>query len=160
MKIIMLVLFENKLTLKVTRDFKQLVNISVAAGRFILDHPQYELIKEAMRLHLFEDAALEDFEIHSSQFEINETITYDLEEVIFFYALLELNCRLFLCEIGDDLKRMAVESGEVTEQEFYRLRGIHLKQCEAFLHRLHDAYASNETFNSVHLKIEQLNALA
>ena len=102
----MMVLFGDKLTLKVTRDFKQLVNISVAAGKFILDHPQYELIKEAMRLHLFEDEALEDFEIHNSQFEAGEIISYDFEEVLFFYALLELNCRLFLCEIGDDLKKL------------------------------------------------------
>ncbi len=156
----MMVLFGDKLSLKVTRDFKQLVNIAVAAGKFILDHPQYDLIKEAMRLHLFEDEMLEDFEIHNSQFEVGETITYDFEEMIFFYSLLELNCRLFLCEIGDDLKRMAVQSKQVTEEEFFRLRGIHLKQCEAFLHTLHETYSSNETFNEVHQKIEQLNALA
>ena len=44
------VLYGNKLSLNVTKEFKQLVNISIAAGKFILVHPQYELIKEAMRL--------------------------------------------------------------------------------------------------------------
>ena len=156
----MLVLYGDKLSVKVTRDFKQLVNISIAAGKFILIHPQYTLIKEAMRLELFEDQRLEDFEVHNWQYEVDEVITYDFDEVIFFYALLELNCRIFLCEIGDDLKQMALDSGEVDEAEFYRLRGIHLKQSEELLHRIHEAYADNERFNLLHNKIEQLNALA
>jgi hypothetical protein len=156
----MMVAYEDKLSLEVTRDFRQLVNITIAAGKFIMDHPQYELIKEAMRLHLLEDASLEDFEIHNSQFEKGELITFDFEEVFFFYSLLELVCRIFLCDVGDDLKRMAVQSGEVTEEEFYRLRGIYLKQAEDFLHSVHELYGSNESFSHLHHKLEQLNALA
>jgi hypothetical protein len=156
----MLVLFGDKVSIEVTRDFKQLVNISIAAGKFILIHPQYDLIREAMRLELFEDERLEEFEVHNWQFEVGEIITYDFDEMIFFYSLLELNCRIFLCEIGDDLKRMAIESGEVDEQEFYRLRGIHLNQAEDLLHQINHAFSSNERFNAVHSRIEQLNALA
>ena len=156
----MMVVYEDKLSMEVTRDFRQLVNITVAAGKFIMDHPQYELIREAMRLQLLEDAALEDFEIHNSQFETGELITFDFEEVFFFYSLLELVCRIFLCEIGDDLKDMAVKSGAVSETEFYRLRGLYLKQAEDFLHLIHDLYADNDSFSSLQHKLEQLNALA
>jgi hypothetical protein len=156
----MMVIYEDKLSMEVSKDFRQLVNITLAAGKFIMDHPQYDLIKEAMRLQLLEDESLQDFEIHTSQFEKGELITLDFEEVFFFYSLLELVCRIFLCEIGDDLKRMAVQSGEVTESEFYRLRGIYLKQAEDFLHNIHDLYSENESFNSLHHKLEQLNALA
>jgi hypothetical protein len=156
----MMVVYEDKLSLEVTRDFRQLVNITVAAGKFIMDHPQYDLIREAMRLQLLEDDALEDFEIHNSQFENGELITFDFREVYFFYSLLELVCRIFLNEVGDDLKVMAVESGSVSEAEFYRLRGLYLKQAEDFLHNIHDMYADNESFNSLHDKLELLNALA
>jgi hypothetical protein len=156
----MIALFGNKLSVLVTKDYKQMVNIAIAAGKFILIHPQYELIREAMKLELFEDELLEEFEVHNWQYEVGETITYDFEEVIFFYALLELNCRIFLCEIGDDLKQMAIDSGEVDEPEFFRLRSIHLKQSEDFLHELHAAYSSNQEFNQLHNKIERLNALA
>lgn len=155
-----MVVYRDKLSMEVTKDFRQLANITLAAGRFIMDHPQYELIKEAMRLQLLEGEALEDFEIHNSQFEKGEIITLDFEEVFFFYSLLELVCRIFLCEIGDDLKTMAVKSGEVTEAEFYRLRGIYLNQAEDFLHNIHDLYSSNESFNQLHHKLEQLNVLA
>ena len=156
----MIALFGDKLSVKMSREFKQLVNISIAAGKFILIHPQYELIREAMRLELLEDEHLEDFEVHNWQYEVGEVITYDFDEVIFFYALLELNCRIFLCEIGDDLKQMALESGEVDEPEFYRLRDLHLKQAEEFLHRIREAYETNERFNVLNDKLEQLNALA
>src|SRR5688500_7551177 len=61
--IIMMVVYEDKLSMEVTKDFRQLVNITIAAGKFIVDHPQYELIRVAMKLHLLENEALEDFEI-------------------------------------------------------------------------------------------------
>jgi hypothetical protein len=156
----MIVLYGDKLSVRITKEFKQLVNISIAAGKFILIHPQYELIKEAMRLELFQDERLEDFEVHNWQYEVGEAITYDFDEVIFFYALLELNCRIFLCEIGDDLKQMALDSGEVDEPEFYRLRSMHLKQAEDFLHKIHETYSTNDKFNLLQNKLERLNALA
>ena len=156
----MMVVYGDKLTMEVTKDFRQLVNITVAAGRFIMDHPQYDLIREAMRLQLLEDDTLEDFEIHNNQFEKGEIITFDFDEVFFFYSLLELACRIFLCEIGDDLKVMAVHSGQVTESEFYRLRGIYLKQAESFIHHIHELYTSNASFNRLQDKIERLNQIA
>src|SRR5436189_2016486 len=107
-----LVLYGDRLSIKVTREFRQLVNISIAAGKFILIHPHYELIKEAMRLELFEDEMLDDFEIHNSQYEVGEVITFESEEVLFFYSLLDLSCRIFLCDVGDDLKTMAIKNGE------------------------------------------------
>ena len=155
-----LVLYGDRLNIKVTREFKQLVNISIAAGKFILIHPHYELIKEAMRLDMFEDEMLEDFEVHNWQYEIGEVITYDFEEMLFFYSLLELSCRIFLCDIGDDLKAMAIESGETNEAEFIRVRSFYLRQAQEFLIHIRETFNSNSEFMELQNKIEQLNTLA
>ncbi len=155
-----LVLYGDKLNIKVSREFKQLVNISIAAGKFILIHPHYDLIREAMRLDMFEDAMLEDFEVHNWQYEAGEVIKYDFEEVLFFYCLLELSCRIFLCEIGDDLKAMAIESGETNETEFNRVRSFYLLQAQDFLLRIRNIYDENPDFTELQGKIEQLNYMA
>ena len=155
-----LVLYGDKLNIKVSREFRQLVNISIAAGKFILIHPHYDLIREAMRLDMFEDEMLEDFEVHNWQYEAGEVIKYDFEEVLFFYCLLELSCRIFLCEIGDDLKAMAIESGETDEAEFKRVRSFYLLQAQDFLLRIRDIYNENPSFSELQGKIEQLNSMA
>lgn len=155
-----LVLYGDKLSIKVTREFKQLVNISIAAGKFILIHPHYELIKEAMRLEMFQDEMLEDFEVHNWQYETGEVISYDFEEVLFFYSLLELSCRIFLCEIGDDLKSMAIESGETDEEEFVRVRSFYLLQAQEFLIQIRNTFDSYPEFKNLHGKIEHLNSIA
>jgi len=155
-----LIIYGNKLSVPVTREFRQLVNISIAAGKFILIHPHYELIREAMRLDVIEDEQLEDFEVHNWQFETGETITYDLEEVLFLYALLELSCRIFLCEIGDDLKQMAIESGETSESEFNRVRSFYLRQAGEFLQKLKNSFSGRDEFDQLVAKIEQLNISA
>jgi len=153
------VLYGNKLALTVTKDFKQLVNICIAAGKFIVIHPQYELIREAMRLELFEDEMLDDFEIHNSQYATGEVITFESEEVLFFYSLLDLSCRIFLCDAGDDLKKMAIDNGETTEEEFYRVRSSHMRKAESFLQHIRDRFANHEKFNVLLEKMEQLNAV-
>ncbi len=154
------VLYGNRLNIPVTREFKQLVNITIAAGKFILLHPNYDLIREAMRLEMFEDTRLEDFEVHTWQYEIGEVISYDMEEVLFFYTLLDLSCRIFLCEIGDDLRQMAIDSGETNTDEFNRVRSFFLKQAQEYLIQLRNCYSDNETFRVLQGKIEQLNSLA
>lgn len=155
-----LVLYGDKLSIKVTREFKQLVNISIAAGKFILIHPHYELIREAMRLDMFEDEMLEDFEVHNWQYETGEVITYDFREVLFFYSLLELSCRIFLCEIGDDLKTMAIESGETDAEEFIRVRSFYLLQAQEFLIQIRETFGDHADFQELQGKIEHLNYIA
>ena len=155
-----LVLYGDKLSIKATREFKQLVNISIAAGKFILIHPHYELIKEAMRLDMFEDEMLEDFEVHNWQYEVDEVITFEFKEMLFFYSLLELSCRIFLCDIGDDLKKMAIESGETDENEFVRVRSFYLLQAQEFLIKIRNTYSTHFEFRELINKIEQLNVLA
>ena len=155
-----LVLYGDKLSIKVTREFRQLVNISIAAGKFILIHPHYDLIREAMRLDVFEDEMLEEFEVHNWQFEVGEVMSFDFEEVLFFYSLLELSCRIFLCEIGDDLKAMAIESGETNEDEFIRVRSFYLLQAQNFLITIRQTFNDHPEFRALQEKIEHLNYLA
>ncbi|MCX6291875.1 MAG: hypothetical protein NT126_08935 [Bacteroidetes bacterium] len=154
------VLYGDKLAVNVTRDFKQLVNISIAAGKFILLHPDYDLIREAVRLHIFMEEMLDDFEIHNSQYETGEIISFDSEEVLFFYALLDLSCRIFLCDAGDDLKSAAIKNGETTETEFYRVRSFHLQKAEAMLQLIRDRFSRYAPFNELQHRMEQLNCMA
>ncbi len=154
------VLYGDKLAVMVTKEFKQLVNISIAAGKFIQLHPQYELIKEAMRLEIFEEEWLDDFEIHNSQYEIGEHITFQSEEVLFFYSLLDLSCRIFLCDAGDDLKKTAIESGETTEEKFNYLRSFHLHKAETVLQEIRVQFENYQPFIDLLQKMEQLNVMA
>ncbi len=155
-----LVVFGDKLSVPVTREFKQLINISIAAGKFILIHPQYELVKEAMKLEILEDNFLEDFEVHNWQFEVGEIITFDLREVLFFYALLDISCRIFLCDIGDDLRKMAIDSGETNNEEFIRVRSFFLAQAQEFLEKIRTTFADNVQFCDLQHRIERLNEIA
>lgn len=155
-----LILYGDKLSVPVTREFKQLVNISIAAGKFILIHPHYTLIREAMRLDVIEDVQLEDFEVHTWQFEPGEIMSLDMQEVLFFYALLELSCRIFLCDIGDDLKEMAIENGDTNEEEFFRVRSFYLRQAGEFLQNMKNSFSGKHEFEKLVSKIEQLNMSA
>ena len=113
-----------------------------------------------MRLDVIEDVQLEDFEVHTWQYEPGEIMSLDMQEVLFFYALLELSCRIFLCDIGDDLKDMAIENGDTNEEEFYRVRSFYLRQAGEFLQNMKNSFSGKHEFEKLVSKIEQLNLSA
>lgn len=148
-----------RLSMVMSKELRQLVNISIAAGKFILIHPHYELIREAMRMHLFEVEDLEDFEVHNWQYELGETITYSIDEVLFMYTLLELSCRIFLCDVGDDLRKMALENGETTQDEFVRVRSAHLRQAQFYIHFIKNRFDEFDEFKDLQRKLNNLNTV-
>lgn len=153
-------IYEDKAILPLTKELRQLINITLSGGRFILIHPHYSLIREAMRLDIIEEERLDDLEIVAGQYEQGEMIQFSREDLLFLYSLLEITCRLFVCEIGDDLKRLAIECGDTNEEEFKRVRNFFLHQAESFLKITQEALSDWEEFTSLQERIEQLNILA
>jgi len=80
--------------------------------------------------------------------------------VLFFYSLIDLSCRLFLCDAGDDLKKTAIQNGETTEDQFNHVRSFYLHQAETFLERIREQFATHESFRVLQHKMEQLNSIA
>lgn len=155
-----IVIYENKISLPLTKDFRQLLNICISGGKFIVIHPHYQLIREAMRLDIIGEEQLEELETLVGQYEFEEAITFHLEDLFFLYSLVEINCRLFICEIGDDLKKLAIECGDTNETEFVEVRAFFLHQAEVFLHSMNETFSSSEEFTGLLKRIDQLNELA
>jgi hypothetical protein len=154
-----MILTENKITLPLTRDFRQLLHSSISGGKFIVIHPHYKLIREAMRLDIIGEEQLDELEAQVNENEEGEVIQLERDQVMFLYALLEIICRLFLCEIGDDLKKLAIECGDTNEEEFLKVRSFFLHQAEAFLHHTNEAFRDNEEFQDLKNRICQLDSL-
>ncbi|MEO0312320.1 MAG: hypothetical protein RIQ89_1977 [Bacteroidota bacterium] len=144
------------IALTLTKELKQLINISIAAGKFMMLHPYYTLIQQAMDDQLINDGELEDFEVYNWQYEVGETVFFDQQQACFFYALLELTCRIFISDIADDLKEMAIKSGEMDEAAFNRLRNTHLKHCQQTLSQIEETMKAEAHFNSLKNKLQKL----
>lgn len=153
------ILSEEKTMLLLDKELKQLINITLAGGKFILLHPHYQLIRETLRMNIIDEQQLEELEITVGQYEVGEMIHFSVEELLFLYSLVEISCRLFVCEIGDDLKRLAIECGDTTEEEFARVRSFFLHQAESYLHTVNEALYENEEFQDLKSRLEQLNAI-
>jgi hypothetical protein len=155
-----MIITENKIGLPLTRDFRQLLNSCLSGGKFIVIHPHYALIREAMRLDIIGEEQLDDLEIAINEQQEEEFIHLEKEQVLFLYSLLEIICRLFVCEIGDDLKKLAIECGDTNEEEFLKVRSFFLHQAEAFLHGTNETFRDHEEFISLKHRISQLDELS
>lgn len=150
---------ENKIGLPMTRDFRQLLNSCISGGKFIVIHPHYALIREAMRLDIIDEEQLDELESLVIEQQDQEVIHLERDQILFLYALLEIICRLFVCEIGDDLKKLAIECGDTNEEEFLKVRSFFLSQAETFLHGTNETFRDNEEFMSLKKRIGQLDLL-
>ena len=113
-----------------------------------------------MRLDIIGEEPLDELEQAITMHEDEEVIQLEQEQVLFLYALLEIICRLFICEIGDDLKKLAIECGDTNEEEFLKVRSFFLQQAEALLHSTNETFRDNEEFQDLKSRIDQLDLLS
>lgn len=149
-----------KTCIPVTREFKELLSISIAAGKFVLIHPCYTLIRDLMKMDVLSEEQLDDLEVRMQHYELGEIMQLENEELFFIYSLLEITCRLFVSEIEDDLRIMAIHEAGASTEEYIRVRNLFLKQAEDFLHTVVAGFAENEEFSMLNDRFLKLNALA
>ena len=148
-----------KTCIPLTRDLISMMNISLAAGRFVLIHPCYSTIRAMMKMDVITDEQLDDLEILLSQYEAGEIIPLEDEILFFMYSLVELTCRLFVSDLEDALRVMAIYDVGASNEEYIRVRNRFLRQAEEFLHAVKEDFIANDEFKMLDGKFESLNSL-
>ena len=148
-----------KTCIPVTRDLISLMNITLAAGRFVLIHPCYNTIREMMKMDVITDEQLDDLETLVGQYEAGEIMSLEDDMLFFMYSLVELTCRLFVSDMEDALRIMAIYDVGASNEEYIRVRNRFLRQAEDFLHAVKDEFIANENFRILDEKFESLNSL-
>ena len=112
-----------------------------------------------MKMDVITDEQLDDLEILLSQYEAGEIIPLEDEILFFMYSLVELTCRLFVSDLEDALRVMAIYDVGASNEEYIRVRNRFLRQAEEFLHAVKEDFMANEEFRMLDLKFESLNSL-
>lgn len=77
-------------------------------------------------------------------------------ELYQMYTMMELVCRSFLTEIGDEYKAIAMRMNKVDEEKYNAVRNVELKIAQTLIQSIKQDFAADPDFDEI---IERLEIL-
>jgi hypothetical protein len=147
---------ESKFRIKLTPVARTLLISAISTVKFTLLHESHPL----------EDAIYENDLVNQDQlFELyqrikstvnNEEIEFSLDDEILIYTVLDITCKTFLTNIGDDLKEINLNAIESSGEDYAEVRNTLLKGCRVVMEGMRNALRENKKFMN---RVQLLNTL-
>jgi hypothetical protein len=84
-------------------------------------------------------------------------MTLTRRELYQFYLMMELVCRSFLTEIGDEYKAIAMRLNKVTEKKYNEVRSMELLIAQTLISKIKNDFATDPEFEEMLEKLEMLD---
>ena len=149
--------FKDEIDITVSKELKFFVRSMAASYRFIFQQQKYDLVKRADMIELVELELVAELAIRFATIPENSKLVLSRRELYLFYSMMELVCRSFLCEIGDDYKEIAMKLNKVDEAKYNEVRNTELSIAQALIQQIKKDFSADPEFDEMLEKFELLD---
>lgn len=149
--------FKEEIDITVSKELKLFVRSMAASYRFIFQQQKYDLVKRADMIELVELELVAELAIRFATIPENSKLVLSRRELYLFYSMMELVCRSFLCEIGDDYKDIAMKLNKVDEAKYNEVRNTELAIAQALIQQIKKDFSADPEFDEMLEKFELLD---
>ena len=149
--------FKEEIDITVSKELKLFVRSMAASYRFIFQQAKYDLVKRADMIELVELDLVAELAIRFATIPENSKLVLSRKELYLFYSMMELVCRSFLCEIGDDYKEIAMKLNKVDEEKYNEVRNTELAIAQALIQQIKKDFKEDPEFDEMLEKFELLD---
>lgn len=139
-----------------SKELKLFVRSMAASYQFIARQEQYDLVSRAQMLDLIETQPIADLASRFAAVQDNTRLMLTRKEVYDLYQMMDIVCRSFLCEIGDDYKTIAMKANKVNEERYNEVRNTELSIAQALLQQIRTDLNDDPEFEEL---VERLSLL-
>jgi hypothetical protein len=150
-------LFKDQIDITITKELRLLVRSVAASYQFIFRQEKYDLVQRAGMLDLIDVKGVADLAARFSASQEHTKLVLSKEEVYLFYTMLELVCRSFLCDIGDDYKQIAMKINKVSEEHYNSVRNTELMIAQAIIQQIRKDFNEDPDFEEITERLELLD---
>lgn len=140
---------KEEIEISISKELKLFIRSMAASYRYISGQEQYDLIRRANMLELIDTEAIGKL---ASRFEATpdkSKLTLSRQEVYDLYMMVDMVCRSFLCEIGDDYKAIAMKVNKVNEERYNQVRSTELYIAQALLEQFRKDFMVDPEFEDL-----------
>ena len=127
-----------------------------ASYRFIFQQDRFDFVKRADMLELVELDEVANLAVRFAIIPEDSKLILTRRELYQMYTMMELVCRSFLTEIGDEYKAIAMRMNKVDEEKYNAVRNVELKIAQTLIQSTKQDFAADPDFDEI---IERLEIL-
>ena len=133
----------------ITKELKLFIRSMAASYRYISGQEQYDLIRRANMLELIDNNAIGHLASRFEAAQEKSKLILTRQEVFDMYMMIDMVCRSFLCEIGDDYKAIAMKVNKVNEARYNQVRSTELFIAQALLEQFRKDFMIDPDFEEL-----------
>jgi hypothetical protein len=150
-------IFKDSIEISVTRELKLFVRSMAANYQFIFQQENYDFVQRAMIIDLVDRNGVGMLAERFATQREGEKMELTKKELYLFYTMMELVCRSFLSDVGDDFKAVAMKVNKVTEEKFNEVRNLELKIAQTLIQQIRRDFMEDPEFEELNDRIELLD---
>lgn len=150
-------IFKDSIEISVTRELKLFVRSMAANYQFIFQQEKYDFVQRAMIIDLVDRNSVGMLAERFATQREGEKMELTKQELYLFYTMMELVCRSFLSDVGDDFKAVAMKVNKVTEEKFNEVRNMELKIAQTLIQQIRRDFMEDPEFEELNDRIELLD---
>jgi hypothetical protein len=128
-----------------------------ASYQFIFKQDRYEFVKRADMIELVELEEVARLAVRFATIPENSKMLLSKSELYQMYTMMELVCRSFLTEIGDEYKTIAMRMNKVDEDRYNSVRSTELKIAETLISQIKNDFKEDPVFDEILERLELLD---
>lgn len=148
--------FKDSIEITVSKELKLFIRSMAASYRFIFQQDRFDFVKRADMLELVELDEVANLAVRFATIPEDSKLILTRRELYQMYTMMELVCRSFLTDIGDEYKAIAMRMNKVDEEKYNSVRNVELKIAQTLIQSIKQDFAVDPDFDEI---IERLEVL-
>jgi hypothetical protein len=149
--------FKDSIDITVSKELKLFVRSISSTYQFVFKQQKFEFVQRADMLELIDLEGVGDLALKFAALVENSKMTLTRKELYLFYTMMELVCRSFLCEIGDEFKEIAMKLNKVSEDKYNSVRSMELSIAQTLIQKIKQDFAADPEFDEIVERLEMLD---
>jgi len=150
-------IYRDFIEITASRELKLFVRSIAASYRFVFEQEKYEFVQRVMKLDLVDINGVGMLASRFASADPGEKLELTREEVYLLYTMMELVCRSFLCDVGDDYKRIAMRITQASEEQYNQVRSTELMIAQTLIGQIRKDLMDDPDFESINERLELLD---
>lgn len=149
--------FKEAIDITVSKELKLFVRSMAATYQFIFKQEKFEFVQKADMLELVDLEGVAQIALKFAATPENSKMTLTRQELYQFYKMMDLVCRSFLTEIGDEYKAIAMRASKVSESKYNEVRSMELSIAQTLISKIKKDFAADPDFDEILETLEILD---
>lgn len=120
---------------------------SLGMCKFVMMHKEHPLTSAIEQFKLIEPSQLDTFIETVKSTKTGQTIMLSMADEILIYTALDITCKAYLTELGDEMEKLNAARMKEGGSTFSDIRSTILKGCEIVMEGMKENFSGNSDFD-------------